>query len=110
MNRKLTTIRPPGAQAKAPARPRLILSRCEGTGNQHNKKQNQKNHLHRNLYKTRPQAVILHQPVMGAAISRARKQFLPVMVAVKIGGFILKLLLGLAAIALVWWFVAKMIH
>ena len=31
-------------------------------------------------------------------------------VAVKIGGFILKLLLGLAAIALIWWFVAKMIH
>ncbi len=31
-------------------------------------------------------------------------------VAVKIGGIILKLLLGLAAIALVWWFVAKMSH
>ena len=31
-------------------------------------------------------------------------------VAVKIGGVILKLLLGLAAIALVWWCVAKMIH
>ncbi|HEX5398703.1 MAG TPA: hypothetical protein VFY06_06610 [Verrucomicrobiae bacterium] len=30
--------------------------------------------------------------------------------AVKIGGFILKLILGLAAIALVWWFVANMIH
>ncbi len=33
-----------------------------------------------------------------------------IFVAVKIGGFILKLLLGLAAIALVWWFVAKMLH
>jgi len=32
------------------------------------------------------------------------------LVAVKIGGFIMKLLLGLAAIALIWWFVAKIIH
>jgi hypothetical protein len=31
-------------------------------------------------------------------------------VVVKIGGVILKLLLGLAGIAIVWWFVAKMIH
>ena len=33
-----------------------------------------------------------------------------IFVAVKIGGVILKLLLGLAAIACVWWVVAKMIH
>jgi hypothetical protein len=33
-----------------------------------------------------------------------------IFVAVKIGGVILKLILGLAAIALVWWFVAKMSH
>ncbi len=33
-----------------------------------------------------------------------------IFVAVKIGGLILKLLLGLADIALIWWFVAKMIH
>ena len=33
-----------------------------------------------------------------------------IFVAVKIGGVILKLLLGLAAIALIGWFVAKMIH
>jgi hypothetical protein len=31
-------------------------------------------------------------------------------VAVKIGGFILKLFLGLAVIALIWWFVVKMFH
>jgi hypothetical protein len=31
-------------------------------------------------------------------------------VAVKIGGVILKLLLGLAAIAIIWWFFVKMIH
>jgi hypothetical protein len=33
-----------------------------------------------------------------------------IFMAVKIGGFILKLLLGLAAIAFIWLFVAKMIH
>jgi hypothetical protein len=36
--------------------------------------------------------------------------FLVLFVMVKIGGVILKLLLGLAGIAIIWWFVVKIIH
>jgi|HubBroStandDraft_3_1064219.scaffolds.fasta_scaffold476025_2 hypothetical protein len=50
----------------------------------------------------------LGSPAIEAAIVIAGG--LVLFVAVKIGGFILKLLMGLAVIALIWWFVVKMFH
>lgn len=50
----------------------------------------------------------LASPVIKAAVVVVG--CLVLFVLVKIGGVILKLLLGLAGIALVWWFVVKIIH
>ena len=50
----------------------------------------------------------LGSPAIEAAIVIAGG--LVLFVVVKIGGFILKLFLGLAVIALIWWLVEKMFH